>query len=127
MAREVTVTASGGLQAAVHVGEHVLVADVPAQRGGADTGPSPGELLLTAIGTCKVITVRAYAARRQWPLEGVEARLASRSEGGRTVGVDVDLVLKGPLDDEQRTRLHEVAKACPVSRAVAAGLPITLR
>lgn len=72
------------------------------------------------------MTVRQFAERRQWPLQGVEARCTLESTDGRITAIDVDLVLDGPLDDEQRTKLQDVARRCPVSRAVAAGLAITV-
>ena len=73
------------------------------------------------------MTVRRFAERRQWPLEGVQARCAVETAEGRMAAIAVELVLKGPLDDEQRQKLQEVARGCPVSRAVGAGLPITVR
>jgi putative redox protein len=73
------------------------------------------------------MTVRRYAERKQWPLIGAEARLTLTSEDHRFRAIDVELILTGALDDAQRERLREVSKACPVSRALAPGLPITLR
>ena len=50
MAREVTATWSERFTTRIDVGGHALVADVLAERGGDDRGPSPGELLLAAVG-----------------------------------------------------------------------------
>ncbi len=50
MARDVTATWSERLNARVRVGTHELVADVAPPAGGDDAGPSPGELLLAAVG-----------------------------------------------------------------------------
>ena len=72
------------------------------------------------------MTVRRFAERRQWPLQGVEARCTLVSTEGRMTSIDVDLVLEGPLEDEQRDRLREVARGCPVSRAVTTGLAVTI-
>jgi putative redox protein len=43
-------TASGFAQDVV-VGQHALKADEPAEAGGADTGPSPYDYLLIALGS----------------------------------------------------------------------------
>jgi putative redox protein len=51
MAREVAVTWLGELKAEVRVGPHRFVADEPREQGGDDTGPTPIELLLAALGT----------------------------------------------------------------------------
>jgi uncharacterized OsmC-like protein len=51
MAREVEVTWIGGLKAEVKIGRHRLVADEPVDKGGDDSGPTPVDLLLAALGT----------------------------------------------------------------------------
>ena len=51
MAREVTVAWLGHLKVEARVGPHRLLADEPREQGGDDTGPSPSELLLAAVGT----------------------------------------------------------------------------
>lgn len=45
---------------------------------------------------------------------------------GAITGVDVELVLEGDLDSEQRERLHAVAKTCRVSRALEGSVPVNL-
>ena len=72
-----TVTVHGnaaGFAQKISVGEHRLSADEPTSAGGTDTGPSPYDLLLAALGSCTSMTVALYARRRQWPLEAVTVR-----------------------------------------------------
>jgi hypothetical protein len=48
-----------------------------------------------------------------------------REAEGRIAGVDVDLVLGGPLTAEQRGEIALVAKTCRISRALA--VPVEVR
>lgn len=50
MARDVTVHWVAGMKAEASVGPHRVVLDAPPEAGGGDAGPSPAEMLLSAIG-----------------------------------------------------------------------------
>ncbi len=113
----------------VAVDGYALVADEPTDLGGTGTGPTPYDYLLVALGSCTAITVRMYADRKGWPLESVRVRLEHQrvhakdceeceTESGRIDNIDLQLNLKGPLDDEQRERLREMADRCPVHRTL---------
>ena len=56
------------MQQQISAGEHQFVADVSVKLGGANSGPSPHELLAAALGACTGITLKMYAQRKAWPL-----------------------------------------------------------
>jgi putative redox protein len=70
------------------------------------------------------MTVRLYAERKGWTVDRVEAHLTRQPEAGRIEAIEVELILGGDLDDEQRARLREIAARCPVHRTLAGGVRI---
>jgi len=108
----------------LQAGQHALAADEPADGGGADTGPPPFGLLLSGLGACTAITLRMYADRKQWPLEGVDVQLAYTVKDRASRWIDRQISLRGPLEDDQWARLSEIAEKTPVTRAVRAGTEI---
>ena len=84
------------------------------------------------------MTVALYARRKQWPLEGVTVRLRHskihavdcaecETKEGRIDRIDSELALVGSLTDEQRSKLLEIAKKCPVHRTLTSEINIHTR
>jgi putative redox protein len=107
----------------IQAGRHRLTADEPQVIGGADAGPPPFGLLLSALGSCTVITLRMYAQRKGWPLSDVRVRLGYE-KGAESSRITRRIALAGDLDDAQRARLLDVAERTPVTLAVRDGVPI---
>lgn len=118
-----------GFRTTISAGDHTFHADEPVQDGGTDTGPSPMQMLLGALGSCMSITARMYAERKGWPLEGVEVALdIERFRGSEYPDYDGNasfiheirdqITFYGPLDDKQRDRLLYIAGRCPVHRVI---------
>ncbi|HZM34140.1 MAG TPA: OsmC family protein [Burkholderiales bacterium] len=113
----------------VQAGRHRLRADEPAAVGGEDSGPSPYDLLVAALGACTSMTVRMYAEQKKWPLRRVSVELKHdkvhatdcaecETREGRIDRIERVLTLEGELDDAQRQRLLEIANRCPVHRTL---------
>jgi putative redox protein len=128
-------TGAGPFEQRLLDGRHVLTADEPAAVGGGDAGPTPYELLLMALGACTSMTVKMYAARKGWPLEGAEVRLRHERVYNRDRAdcedkntlmdrIEGSLRLIGPLSAEQRNRLLEIAEKCPVHRTLVTRVEI---
>jgi putative redox protein len=126
---------SNGFRTDISAGLHALVADEPVSLGGTGLGPTPYELLLGALGSCMAMTLRMYADRKGWPLESVRVQLRTAQahetdcEQCETNDVGIPVIARridfaGPLTDEQRKRLMQIADRCPVKQTLERGLVI---
>jgi putative redox protein len=118
---------------------HELLADEPERFGGTDTGPNPIELFLASLGSCKAITLRHYADRKQWPLTDAKVvathrRVSAReldgddAEAGKVDLIECEVTIEGDaLTDEQRQRLLEIAERCPVQRMISTDTRVRCR
>ena len=96
-----------------------FIADEPETSGGKDTGPDPYSLLLSSLVSCTLITLRMYIDRKGWdvPNIAVNANLYQEKKDDKTnTIIDCDIIFLSPVDEEQKLRLQEIAKHCPISK-----------
>lgn len=128
-------TGQGKFQQSISMGRHGLIADEPLDVGGLNSGPSPYDLLLAALGACTSMTLRMYADRKSIALEHVSVTLrhakihAADCANCETTAGQVDrierlITLDGDLDDATRARLLEIADKCPVHRTLTSEVDI---
>ncbi len=105
---------------------HHVLADEPEAYGGTNRGMTPYGFLAAGLGACTSMTIRMYARRKKWPLthvsvdvthDKVHAQDAERGDA-KADHFFRKIRLEGDLDQEQRTKLMEIAKKCPVHRTL---------
>jgi uncharacterized OsmC-like protein/alpha/beta superfamily hydrolase len=127
--RVIVRTGKVAYQTQINANGHHLLADEPIALGGANTGPNPYDYLLTALGSCTSMTLRMYADRKAWPLDGIAVRLkhekihaddcqGCETKPGKLDQIEREIELLGTLDSEQQKRLLEIADMCPVHRTL---------
>jgi uncharacterized OsmC-like protein len=132
---EVIVSSDGFLKQRITAGEHTLIADEPHEAGGSDAGPDPYSFLLAALGACTSMTLQLYARHKGIPLEKVQVSLRNDrihakdcetcdSKEGKIERIERYISLTGPLTDEQKQRLLEIAQRCPVHKTLTSEIVI---
>ena len=143
----VDINEEGGVWLEAHVGpkafrtdistrHHRLTVDEPESVGGSDAGPTPYEYILAALASCTVMTLRSYANRKSWPLESATVFVRQNKSHKadcencetQTVGIDrieKRIELEGPLTDEQRARLLDIAERCPIQQTLKRGIEVS--
>jgi putative redox protein len=131
----VSETRATKFQQQIVVGPHRLIADEPLSAGGADTGPGPYDLLLSALGACTAMTMRLYADRKALPMARVTVTLnhgkiyakdceECETKEGMLDQIERVIAIEGTLDAEQRGKLMEIADKCPVHRTLTSEIRI---
>lgn len=118
----------------IHGGpHHHALADEPLAYGGSNRGMSPYGFIASGLGACTSMTIRMYARRKGWPLEGVSVDVTHdkvhAQDAGTASETRIDrfvrkITLTGDLDQTQRARLLEIADRCPVHRTLEHGARI---
>jgi putative redox protein len=102
---------------------HRIIADEPIDVGGKDSGPRPGDFLRMSLASCTAITLRMYANRKKFEVKQIRVTVSSKEvEGGTAFETAIEIF--GNLDEAQRQRMLQIAKLCPVHKALTN--PITI-
>jgi uncharacterized OsmC-like protein len=131
---QVVVSSEAGLAQQVVSGQYAWQADEPAPAG-TDTGPSPYELMLSALGACTSMTLRLYAQRKGMDLKRITVKLRHyrvhvedcvdcESKPNFLFHIDREIRVEGKLTEEQKRRLLEIAEHCPVHRTLTSKIEI---
>ena len=132
----VVLRSRGSFRTEVEAGPHRWVLDEPADVGGEGEGPTPYDMLASALGGCTAMTLQFYAKREKIPLEGVDVIVTHdrqhakdcadcTTQQGYIHRFKVELALHGEqLTPEQREKLLVIAGRCPVAKVLQSEIRI---
>lgn len=118
-------------------GKHELIADEPTSvDGGQDKGPDPYDYLLMSLGSCTVMTIKMYAKRKGWELDGVYMELRHNKRHDEDCEncddpkskidvIEKEVIVEGDnLSDDQIDSILDISKKCPVHRTLLGDIKI---
>ena len=120
METRATVTTGAGLPSEVELeagGKVRTVAfDLPGDLSDGEAGPTSTQAVSAALASCTAVTLRVYAERKGWSLDGLEVEVTTTYEGPNPSLFTVKLNWPDHLEPEQVERLERIAGRCPVHR-----------
>ena len=115
--RTVTSTWDGEYKCRVNVRQFELLVDEPVEVGGADTGPRPTEMLLTAVASCFTLAIAHVAKKHGRQLTDLAVEASGEFEGLRFSHVRV-MVSSGIPSEELQWLADRASRVCYVSNSL---------
>ena len=124
----IVVTHEGGVRFAAQVGSHRVIVDQPERSGGENAGPSPIELLGTALGTCIAYYVQQFLHARGLPYDGMRVEVEQhKASGPSRIGTFVArVVVPATLPAATTALLEQVARSCPAHGTLTHGAQVSV-
>ena len=122
-------------------GNHEAKADLTQESGGSDSGMSPKEHLMAALGSCTAMTIRTVFENSKaltkkntanysngWAdaeLSGIQVKVTEHGDHPHVPSkLIVEISLDGKLTDQQKSRLLAASERCPVKKMMSGNLAI---
>ena len=113
---EVRVSHLDGVRFAIHARQHELICDQPQENGGQDSGMTPPEFLLGALGSCAAFYATQYLKTRNLALDGVAVTVTAEKlrQPTRLGNFRVRVSCDARLDETQTEGLRRAVHHCLV-------------
>jgi uncharacterized OsmC-like protein len=123
-----TVTHRAGASFAIQIRSHEIVVDQTLAGGGADSAPTPLELLGASLGGCIAYYVHQFLETRHLPAHGMKVSVSQTREAG-SPGIDsftVTVALPDEIPERYASMLERVLEVCPAYNTLVHGARINV-
>ena len=117
---------------------HQICMDIPKERGGDDTGPTPPEYLALGLGGCVMNITRIIAGEKQISMDDIRITVSGDIDPSRAFGLDtenragftqmsVKVELSPELSDQKRQEFcRELTERCPLCDTIGNRTPLQI-
>jgi uncharacterized OsmC-like protein len=93
---------------------HRVICDQPTEKGGADSGMTPPELLLSSLGACAAHYAHDYLQARSLPATGIRVKVTAEKAASpaRLDHFRISVALTHLLDERHATGLKASVERC---------------
>lgn len=131
-----TVTLNEGCQVVAESRGFKVIIDEPEQMGGTNTGMTPVELLLSALGSCLTVTISMFSKAFHVDIKDLKVEVEGDLDPSGAMGKNEDVRIGYSsirinihvVSDAPRNKIDKLVKMaeekCPVSDTLKLGAPI---
>ncbi len=116
------VTFEGGMTVTAAIRQFAIATDQSAQHGGADSAPTPFELLFASLATCAGVFAKRFCDKKGIATEGVHLRVECEPDPDpkkyRMQRVHTVVVVPESFPKEYETALIRTVEGCPVKKQI---------
>lgn len=135
---QVELTQGNSYRTECRAGTHTVIIDQPVAAGGTDTGPTPLDYQLIALGGCLAAIGRIIANQRRLPIRGFRVTVSGEINTDRLLGkpvptrvgfsaIKVAVAIDADMSQEEKLKLlHEIDERCPISENLQNATPVTV-
>jgi uncharacterized OsmC-like protein len=107
---------------------HRVVCDQPFDEGGSDSGMTPPEMMLSALGCCAMHYAVEFLRVRALPLDAIELKVSAAKGGSplRLTSIEIEVEAPG-LNLRARAGLLKAIEACLLHRTLSNPVQMTVR
>ena len=121
------VTTGSATPMEVEIEGRTMTFDLGESTGGTGAAPTSTEGVSASLAACTVGTLRVYADRKGWDLEGLTVSVDTEYDGPVPSFFDVTVGIPDRFDEDQAARLMVIAAKCPVHKILCGATDVRVK